>query len=416
MTGAGPGVDDDTAALDDDTTVAGGDATFGDATFGDDTAHGDDTASGDDITPGRDTAPGGDDGPARAATLAEWGLADTAEYIAAVQRADGLIPWYPGGPADPWDHVESAMGLTVAGRHDAAAAAFRWLADAQLDDGSWWAAYDDCDGEIDDGNGGSRRETHRTAYVATGVWHSYRATGDREALEARWPVVSSALAFVVDHQAPTGEVYWTVDADGRVDEDALVTGCSSIYQSLGCGAAIADVLGAADERDRWTAARRRLGGALRSRPDRFDRTWERKDAYAMDWFYPVLCGVYDGQAAAARLDDRLAAFLEPRLGCRCVADEPWVTIAESCELVMALAAVGRREQAARLFGWLDRFRADDGGYWTGYQFADDELWPAQRPTWTAGVALLAADALGGLSPAADLFTGGVPDAAADPDS
>ncbi|AFO57917.1 hypothetical protein NJ7G_2688 [Natrinema sp. J7-2] len=43
-------------------------------------------------------------------------------------------------------------------------------------------------------------------------------------------------------------------------------------------------------------------------------------------------------------------------------------------------------------------------FWTGYQFADEECWPSDRPTWTGGAAVLAADALSGLSGAAELFT------------
>jgi hypothetical protein len=47
-------------------------------------------------------------------------LRDTVDYIALVQDSDGGIPWFPGGILDPWDHVESAMGLTIGGRFDEA--------------------------------------------------------------------------------------------------------------------------------------------------------------------------------------------------------------------------------------------------------------------------------------------------------
>ena len=33
------------------------------------------------------------------------------------------------------------MGLSIAGEFDAAAHAYAWLAETQLDDGSWWACY-----------------------------------------------------------------------------------------------------------------------------------------------------------------------------------------------------------------------------------------------------------------------------------
>ncbi len=38
---------------------------------------------------------------------------ETACHIAANQRPDGLIPWCTGLHADPWDHVEAAMALSV---------------------------------------------------------------------------------------------------------------------------------------------------------------------------------------------------------------------------------------------------------------------------------------------------------------
>ncbi|WP_254522304.1 prenyltransferase [Natrinema caseinilyticum] len=337
-------------------------------------------------------------------TLTAWDLEPAADYIERVQRSDGLILWYADGPADPWDHVESAMGLSVAGRTEAARRAYRWVADAQHDDGALWATY----GDSEDGDGSHagdepRKETHRSAYVAVGIWHHYRCTGDRAFLEELWPTVQSALAFACRQQAATGEIYWTVKADGEVYEDALVSGCASIYKSLACGAAIADVLGHPEDRDRWLEARTRLGEAIRSRPDRFDRTWESKSRYAMDWFYPVLCGVLTGDRARNRLEAGMDRFLEAGLGCRCVDDEPWVTVAESCELVISLAAVGETERAREIYEWLFQWTDDDGVFWTGYQFEDGEFWPGERPTWTGAAAVLAADALSGLSPAGELF-------------
>ncbi len=61
--------------------------------------------------------------------------------IAAVQRPDGMIPWFEGGHCDPWNHVEAAMALTVCGLVDEAVDAYRWLAGRQLGDGSWFNYY-----------------------------------------------------------------------------------------------------------------------------------------------------------------------------------------------------------------------------------------------------------------------------------
>jgi hypothetical protein len=124
----------------------------------------------------------------------------------------------------------------------------------------------------------------------------------------------------------------------------------------------------------------------------------------MDWFYPVLAGVYTGREAQARLAARWDEFVEDKLGCRCEKQEPWVTIAESCELVMALMAAGDRARAVEVYSWLHQWRTEDGSYWTGYQLVEDLLWPDEKPTWTAGAILLAADALTGHTGAARLFS------------
>jgi hypothetical protein len=124
----------------------------------------------------------------------------------------------------------------------------------------------------------------------------------------------------------------------------------------------------------------------------------------MDWFYPVLTGVISGAAARTRLAERWSEFVDEELGCRCVADQPWVTIAESCELTLACLAAEDIERARTLFANLTRYQAEDGSWWTGYAFADDVMWPDERPTWTAGAVLLAIDALEAHTDACRLFT------------
>ena len=68
-------------------------------------------------------------------------FAPTVDYIRQVQLPSGAIPWFEDGYCDPWDHVESAMGLSIGGDFSNAERAYFWLAEKQLDDGSWWAAY-----------------------------------------------------------------------------------------------------------------------------------------------------------------------------------------------------------------------------------------------------------------------------------
>lgn len=323
-------------------------------------------------------------------------LRPTVDYILRVQTAAGEIPWFEGGHSDPWDHTEAAMGLAIAGETEAAMRAYRWLASKQLADGSWWRGYRDNVPDNPD-----RRESNYVAYIATGVWHQYLVTQDIAVLQEFFPVVERAIDFVLGLQSEHGEIDWAVDRDGVPMGDALLTGCSSIYKSLECAGHIAAAL--ALERPDWLSSRERLGYALRHLPERFDRTWAPKSRYAMDWFYPILTGVISGQAAIDRLNKRWHEFVEPGLGCRCETQEPWVTVAESCELVMALVAAGDRPRAQEVFSWLHQWRDHDGAFWTGFQFVEDVLWPDEKPTWTAGAILLAADALTGHTAAADLF-------------
>jgi hypothetical protein len=96
-------------------------------------------------------------------------------------------------------------------------------------------------------------------------------------------------------------------------------------------------------------------------------------------------------------------FVVPGLGVRCVSDEPWVTAAETCELVIALNACGMHDQALEVFASVQHLRHQDGSYWTGWQFANQAPFPRERSSWTAAAVVLAADALAGFSGGAGIF-------------
>jgi hypothetical protein len=323
-------------------------------------------------------------------------LRPTVNYILRNQWADGGIPWSDNNKLDPWDHIEAAMGLAIGGEYDAAKKAYQWLAQHQLKDGSWWAEYRQ--GQAPDE---SHRETHFIAYIAVGIWHFYRVTHDRQFLRDFFPVVEHAINFVLRYQADTGEIFWAVDEKGQPQEDALVTACSSIYKSLECAIAIAETLNF--KADYWRQAYQKLGVAITRHPERFDRTWAPKTRFSMDWFYPVLTGVIRNKPAQLRLEQKWNEFVKNELGCLCVNDEPWVTVAESCELTLALLAAGEHTKAVMLFSWLFQFMDEDGGYWTGFNYRDQVIWPKEKTTWTCGAVLLAADALTEHTGACDLF-------------
>ncbi len=321
-------------------------------------------------------------------------IAATGTWIARWQLDNGMIPWFPRGHADPWNHVEATMALTIAGRVPEAERALAWLASMQHGDGSWCRYY------LADGIEDPRRDVNVCAYVATGVWCHYLITDDPRLLEAMWPVVDRAMGFVLGLQQPGGELLWSMEPDGTPARFALLTGSSSVHHSLRSAVAIAAAVG--QDRPEWELAAGRIAHAVIHREDSF----EPKERWAMDWYYPVLCGALSGGAARARLLERWDTFVLDGVGVRCVSDQPWVTAAETAECVMALDACGMRQEAETLLEWTRHFRDRDGGYWTGCVHPQCVRFPGgERSTYSAAAAVLADHALYGDSPAAGLFRG-----------
>lgn len=315
-----------------------------------------------------------------------------ADFIVSVQKTNGEIPWSIGGKTDPWDHVESAMGLSVAGYLKEAERAYEWMLKIQHNDGSWYAAYR---------NGlpiDKTMDTNMSSYIAVGVFHHYLISDDLAFLKRMWPTVRAGVDYAVRMQAPTGEIHWARNADGVVDPMALLTGSSSVYMSIKCALSIASRLGYR-QRD-WERALEKLGQAIRYRPNLFNMI---KSRFSMDWYYPVLCGAVAGGDARRRIDKYWDKFVVPGWGVRCVSDRPWVTMAETAELVLTLAAIGDLEKARIVFSWLADKKYDDGSYWMGVTFPDTVIWPEEKTAWTTAAILLAYDALNDLTPASGLF-------------
>ncbi len=329
-------------------------------------------------------------------------LAKTAEFILSIQTDAGAIPWFKDGKLDPWDHTEAAMGLSTMGHHNQAKQAYLWLDKNQLADGSWHASFNKSDEYTGQSSDTDIRETNFIAYVATGVWHHFLISNDKDFLRQMYPCVKAAINLITNHQSLHGEVAWAIDHKGESKNDALITACASILRSIECACSIGRALNECV--DSWHSSANRLKTALLEKPERFDRTWESKKRFSMDWYYPILAGIHSQENAQAIMHARWSEFIVDGLGCRCVNDEPWVTMAETCELVMALIASGKKCKAGELFDNLNQWRDKDGGYWTGYVYRDKAIWPDEKTTWTAGAVILAADALFDLTPAAHLFT------------
>jgi len=321
----------------------------------------------------------------------------TAEAIAAWQLPSGMIPWFPGGHADAWNHVEAAMALDIGGLRAEAERAYEWLAGLQRPDGAWHQYY------VATPDGGvtveqDKLDANVCAYVACGVWHHFLRHKDAGFLEALWPTVERAIDFVLDLQTPRGEILWARHADGSPWTFALLTGSSSITHSLRSAIAIARQLGR--DRPDWELSAAALAHVVGHVPDAF----APKHRWAMDWYYPVLAGVVTGERGRHHLEERYGTFAKEDKGIRCVSDRPWITTAETCECALAYLSVGMRDRALALLGHAQGQRLDDGRYWTGIVYPQQVHFPAdETSTYSAAAVLLLAEALHGETAGASLF-------------
>ncbi|MBU0993443.1 MAG: phenyltransferase domain-containing protein [Proteobacteria bacterium] len=315
-----------------------------------------------------------------------------ASSIVKSQFESGEIPWHDGGKTDPWDMVEAIMGLTIGGYIDEARNGFDWLKSNQHEDGSWYSAYK---------NGVPQDKTHDTnmsSYIAVGVFHHYLITNDMSFLENMWSTVRAGIDFAMNLQAEGGEIYWAKSPEGKVDPMSLLTGSSSVYMSLKCAMEMARRLN--HTMPHWETGFHKLGNSLLNRSHAYNIS---KSRFSMDWFYPILSGAIKGDKAQKRIDKYWKKYVVEDQGIRCVADEPWVTVAETAEFILTLSAMGNQNLARIIFNWIHDRRYEDGSYWCGFTFPDMVIWPEDKLTWTNAVILMAADALYNLTPAGQIF-------------
>ena len=205
---------------------------------------------------------------------------DSINFILDIQASDGSISWEQGTKLDPWDHIESAMALTVAGKTEAALKAFEWMQLNQEKEGGWFSEYKS-------GVPSKRRmETNFAAYICVGIWHFYLVTKDKDFLEEYFPILKKAMDFVSSMQTASGDILWALDENGFKLDDSLITGCSSIYKSFECFYAIKRLLN--KDLGNLKDSMRSLKAAIKSKPERFDRGWKSKDRYSMDWYLSLI--------------------------------------------------------------------------------------------------------------------------------
>ena len=324
------------------------------------------------------------------------GLNHLGKFLVDVQFLSGAIPSNQDGSHDPWDHLEALMGLTTLGYKTQALKGLNWMVSNQNQDGSWYNLYQD-EKPLE-----LNKQTNYAAYVAVAVWHFYLINNDINFLQEFWEPVKKGILFSLSLQHNNGAIAWNIDEFEKIDEDYLLTGCSSIAKSLECAIAICQALGDQNYESEWRIAHSKLIAALENPSGIFDLKKDRS-RFSMDWYYPILGGINSKKRINSLTTKIKDSFWIQGIGIKCVSDEPWVTVAETSECSIAYKKIGKDKIALELLHNAISIVDSKGIPYMGWQFHENIYWPDETPSWTSAACILAADANNRLTSGAGLF-------------
>ena len=317
-------------------------------------------------------------------------------YIKSIQYKSGAIPSNEDGTHDPWDHIESIMGLNIYKDIEASKSAFNWLTHHQNSDGSWYAKYYKTDA-IE-----KNKPTHFSPYIAVAALHFFRIFKDINFLQSIWSSIELAVNFSVELQQDNGTIPWSINNNSQIENDYLLTGCSSILKSIECGIALSIILNETENIEKWKKAHLLLSNAIQDPDGKFDLIKDRK-RFSMDWYYPILSGCLKQDEKSHYINKIFKDFYLDGIGIKCVIEEPWVTVAETSEFILALMCAGYDDEAKRLLFDVLNISDEEGIPFMGWQYEQNIFWPEEKPSWTAAALMLSADCVFDYSDASDLF-------------
>ena len=321
---------------------------------------------------------------------------EIAKSIKKIQLKSGAIPSNKDNSHDPWDHIESIMGLNFLQDKESADLAFDWLKNNQNADGSWYSKY------LDEKPIELNKPTHYSPYISVAALHHYKIFSDKKKLSELWKTISLALDFSINLQNPNGTIPWSVDKNNKIEEDFLITGSSSILKSIECAIKISRILEEGDNNS-WIRAYKSLAMAIKNPKGLFDVTMDRS-RFSMDWYYPIISGALSSEEKDFYIKKILKDFYVDGLGIKCVREEPWVTVAETSEFIITLVISNRLEEARKIFSEAMNITDENDVPYMGWQYEQNIFWPEEKPSWTSAALILAADSIYNFSSGSDILT------------
>jgi hypothetical protein len=293
-------------------------------------------------------------------------LSKAKDWIIHNQKEDGRIVWDEKGKCDPWDHCECLIALALYEEWDSFNLGVDWFFNNLNEDGLIHPEFKNITVTH------KHFESHHAPYIILPLMQAVLMGRD----DLITPNIKSKINIIFDQldnfKDSDGYYSWAKDSNGLSD-NSLITASMSIFLSL---KALNNSTNIKFNQNLWYS--------------KFNRDGIDRSRFSMDFYYPYMCAIKNDKNT---FYNDLKDFYVEGLGVKCVKEEPWVTIAESCECIIALLVLGDFETAEKIFNDILQFKNDDGIFPTGYQYKMEIFWPEENSTWTNAAVIIAAHAL-----------------------
>ena len=304
-------------------------------------------------------------------------LLTTKNWILENQNKEGAILWDKKGKWDIWDHCECLIALAIYEEWEAFDKGIRYCMKLINEEGLVKSEF------INNKVTKNFYEAHHAPYIFLPLLQKYYIDADKEYLESFKKEIQKINQGLQNFKGEDGFYFWALDKNGYAD-NSLITSTCSIELSRRAFNGICSIIGDENLIDPAVVISKTQLVSKRFNRDGIDRS-----RFSMDSYYPLLCGC--GNEMQAK--EVLKKFYVEGLGVKCVIEEPWVTLAESSEFIIALFKVGMKSEALKIFSEIMQFKNNDGYFPTGYQYELDIFWPEENSTWTNAAIIMAADCL-----------------------
>lgn len=309
--------------------------------------------------------------------LVHHDLLSAKNWILANQNTEGAILWDQKGKWDNWDHCECLIALAIYEEWEAFNKGINFSLKKLDEKGLVRSEY--INGLVSK----DFSEAHHASYIFLPLLQKYLIDNDVDYLKKFRTEIHKIYGALKNFKNGDGFYYWAFDDNGYSD-NSLITATCSIELSRRAYNKICEIIGDTSYADSSAAITQDM---LKSK--RFNRDGIDRSRFSMDAYYPLLCNCGDKKEATKVLQK---FYVEGR-GVKCVVEEPWVTMAESSECVIALYKIGMRAEAEKIFKEILQYKNTAGYFPTGYQYDLDVFWPEENSTWTNAAIIMAADCL-----------------------